>query len=115
MQPIRYCFTIDLKDDDRLVSDFIRNYKQGVVLTEAVENMQPSHMLEMGIYAVDNRLMLLLEVNEAFDIEKDFKTIRMLPEKNEGSELLSTFQQQMRLAKPDEQCALMQQIYNLNS
>ena len=111
----RFCLALDLKDDEHLIAQYERYHQRDVIWPEIVEGIKQCNVLEMDIYRIGNRLMMILETNQDFDLAKDFARMGTLPRQKEWAELMLTFQQRLPFAKEDEHWVLMKQIFNLNS
>jgi len=111
----RLFFALDLKDDERLIAEYEHYHKSDVIWPEIVEGIKQCNILEMDIYRVGNRLLMVLETTENFDLAIDFALMGTLPKQKEWSELMLKFQQRLPFAKEDEHWVLMKQIFNLNA
>lgn len=114
MKNKRFCLALDLKDDEHLIAEYERYHQPGGGWPEIVAGIKECNILEMDIYRVGNRLMMILETNEDFDLTKDFARMATLPKQKEWAELMLTFQQRLPFAKDGEHWVLMKQIFNLN-
>lgn len=111
----RLLFALDLKDDAQLIAEYEHNHKSDVIWPEIVAGIKECNILEMDIYRVSNRLLMLLETNDEFDLTRDFARMGTLPKQKEWAELMLKFQQRLPFAKEDEHWVLMKQIFNLNA
>lgn len=111
----RLLFALDLKDDAQLIAEYENYHKSDVIWPEIIAGIKECNILEMDIYRIGNRLLMVLDTNEAFDLAKDFKLMGTLPKQKEWAELMLKFQQRLPFAKEDEHWVLMKQIFNLNA
>ena len=64
----RHCLTLDLKDDASLIAKYIEYHEN--VWPEVLDSIRDSGIMEMEIYSIENRLFMIIEVNEEFSFEK---------------------------------------------
>jgi L-rhamnose mutarotase len=115
METLRYCFALDLIDDERLIADYVHYHKPDVIWPEVVAGIKECNIIDMNIYLAGNRLLMILETNTDFNLERDFERMGTLSRQKDWAELMRTFQKQLRFAKQNEQWVLMKQIFNLNA
>ncbi len=111
----RFCLALDLKDDEHLIAEYERYHQSDVIWPEIIAGIKQCNVLEMEIYRNGNRLMMILETNDTFDLAKDFALMATLPRQKEWAELMLTFQQRLPFAGEGEHWALVKQIFHLNS
>jgi L-rhamnose mutarotase len=63
----RYCLALDLKDDPRLIEAYEARHRQ--VWPEVLQSIAASGIVSMEIYRLQNRLMMVMEVDERFSFE----------------------------------------------
>ena len=115
MNSKRLFFALDFKDYERLIAEYENYHKSNVIWPEILAGIKQCNILEMDIYRVSNRLLMVLETNEEFDLARDFERMGTLPKQKEWAELMLNFQQRLPFAKEDEHWVLMKQIFNLNA
>ena len=115
MKTKRCCLALDLKDDDCSIAQYVHCHQPNVIWPEIVSGIKACNILEMDIYLVGNRLMMVLETNEDFDLESDFQKMGTLSRQKEWAELMLAFQQKIPFAQSHEHWALMKQIFSLNT
>ncbi len=108
---IRFCLTLDLKDDPTLIEHYISHHKK--VWPEVVESLRVSGILTMEIYQVHTRLFMMLEVNDDFSFEKKSQADKLNSNVQEWEKLMDTYQQRLPFAKPDEKWVLMEKIFKV--
>lgn len=107
----RYCFTLDLKNDEQLIAEYEAHHQQlwpGVRQSFAdagVENIE--------IYRTRTRLFMIFEVNESFSFEKKNEIDRNNPDVQKWEALMSKYQQAAPGAMADEKWVLMNRIFKL--
>lgn len=66
----RFCLCMDLKDDPGLIEQYKHQHEPGNVWPEIIQSIYDSGVLDMEIYRCHNRLFMILEVDEAFSLER---------------------------------------------
>ena len=64
----RYCLALDLKNDPDLIRQYEEHHK--AVWPEIIKSIRDSGIENMEIYRFDNRLFMIMEVNDAFSFVK---------------------------------------------
>lgn len=67
----------------------------------------------LEIYCVENRMFMIMEVNESFSFEKKSKADSENPKVQEWETLMWKYQQALPTAKNGEKWMLMEKIYQL--
>jgi len=111
----RCCLALDLKDDQELIEKYEYYHQSNIIWPEIIEGIRECNILEMDIYRVGNRLFMILETNEKFDLVQDFERMFSLPLQKEWAELMQVFQQKLPFANEGENWMLMKQIFSLNA
>jgi len=105
----RYCLTLDLKNDPRLIAEYRRHHEN--VWPEVVQSISDSGIEEMEIHLLGTRLFMILEVDESFSFEEKAKADAANPKVQEWEKLMCKFQQPLPEAKAGEKWMLMEQIF----
>ena len=107
----RYCFALDLKDDPKLILEYIDTHKN--VWPEIIESIKESGIDDAEIYLVQNRLFMVVEANESFSLEKKRKLDleNIIVQKWEN--YMWNYQQALPGSKPGEKWKLMDRIFKL--
>ena len=108
---MRYCLTLDLKNDPELIRQYEEYHKEG--WPEITKSIKDAGIVSMEIYRFSNRLFMIMEVNETFDFAKKAAADKNNPKVQEWEELMWKFQQPLPNSKPGEKWMLMDKIYNL--
>ena len=107
----RYCLTLDLKDDPRLIAEYKRYHQK--IWPEITESLKSSGIEDAEIYLLGTRLFMILEVNERFSFEAKADADRQNPKVREWEELMWKYQKALPQAKPGEKWLLMERIFKL--
>ncbi|MFW0715038.1 L-rhamnose mutarotase [Pedobacter sp. N23S346] len=107
----RYCFTLDLIDDDKLISEYKQYHL--AIWPEIKESIQSADVDDLEIYLLGNRLFMIMEVNDDFSFEQKSAADLANPKVQEWEALMWKYQQALPQAKPGEKWILMDQIFKL--
>jgi L-rhamnose mutarotase len=107
----RYCLTLDLKDDPKLIAEYKRYHEK--IWPEITKSIKDSGIENMEIYLLGTRMFMVMEVNERFSFEAKAKADRENPKVREWEELMWKFQAPLAEAKPGEKWLLMEKIFKL--
>lgn len=107
----KYCLALDLIDDSELIAEY-EKYHQNV-WPEIKQSILNSGIVNMELYRVQNRLFMIMEVDENFSFEAKNEADKNNPKVQEWEELMWKFQQQLPNSKPDEKWQLMDKIFSL--
>lgn len=111
----RYCLTLDLKDDPKLIAEYMQYHAPGKGWPEITKSIRDAGIEDMEIYLLGTRMFMIMEVNEHFSFEAKAKADRLNPRVQEWENLMSKFQNPLPEAAPDEKWILMQKIFKLAS
>jgi len=107
----RYCLTLDLKDDPKLIAEYKRYHHK--IWPEITRSIKDAGIEDMEIYLLGTRMFMIMEVNETFSFEAKKKTGELNPKVQEWEALMWRFQQSLPEAKPGEKWLLMERIFSL--
>lgn len=65
----RHCFALDLKPDAELIAEYEKYHTE--VWPEVLENLSAAGIEQLEIYRVENRLFMIMEVNDSFLLIKE--------------------------------------------
>lgn len=111
MKHRRYCLALDLKNDEALISAYLKHHQN--VWPEIQLSLKSSGINALEIYRVENRLFMIVETNETFRWEKKELADQNNPKVQEWEELMWTFQQALPNSKEGEKWRMMEKIYTL--
>ena len=109
----RYCLTLDLKDDPKLIAEYKRYHQK--IWPEITKSIRDSGIADMEIYLLGTRMFMIMEVNDSFSFEAKAQADRQNPKVQEWEKLMWKFQQALPQAKPGEKWLLMDRIFKLES
>jgi L-rhamnose mutarotase len=109
----RYCLTLDLKDDAKLIAEYKRYHEH--VWPEIVQSIKGSGIDDMEIYLLGTRMFMIIEVGDDFSFETKAEADRTNPKVQEWEQLMWKYQQALPQAKPGEKWMLMERVFKLGS
>ena len=109
----RFCLTLDLKDDPKLIAEYKRYHEQ--VWPDIVRSIKDSGIEQMEIHLLGTRMFMIMEVNENFSFEAKAHADRLSPKVQEWENLMWKFQKALPQAKPGEKWMLMERIFKLDA
>jgi L-rhamnose mutarotase len=107
----RFCLTLDLKDDPKLIAEYKRYHEK--IWPEITRSIKHSGIENMEIYLLGTRMFMIMEVNESFSFEGKNKADQLNPNVQEWEGLMGTFQKSLPQAKPGEKWILMERVFKL--
>lgn len=111
----RYCFALDLKDDQELIAEYDRWHQQENGWPEIRESIINADIIGMEIYRTGNRLFMIMDVSDSFSAERKAALDAANPKVQEWEQLMWRFQQPLPWAKANEKWVPMQQIFDLSA
>lgn len=107
----RHCLALDLKKDPEL----IRQYEQfhRAVWPDILQSIREAGVEKLEIYRVENRLFMIMDVNDTFSFEQKKAMDKSNPRVQEWETLMWKFQQALPTAAAGEKWILMDKIFQL--
>ncbi len=112
-QKARYCLTLDLKDDPRLIAEYKRYHQK--IWPEITKSIKDAGIEDLEIHLLGTRMFMIMEVSDRFSFEAKAKADQSNPKVREWEELMWKFQQSLPQAKPGEKWLLMERIFKLEA
>ncbi len=109
----RFCLTLDLKDDPKLIAEYKRHHEK--IWPEITRSIRDAGILDLEIYLQGMRMFMILEVDESFSFEKKAQADRQNPKVQEWENLMWKYQKALPEARPGEKWLLMERIFKLES
>lgn len=107
----RYCLTLDLKDDPKLIAEYKKYHEK--IWPEITASLKQSGIEDAEIYLLGTRMFMILEVSDHFSFELKARADQENPKVREWEELMWKFQKALPQAKAGEKWLLMQRIFHL--
>ncbi|HZJ60701.1 MAG TPA: L-rhamnose mutarotase [Chitinophagaceae bacterium] len=108
----RYCLALDLKDDATIIKEYEEYHQK--VWPEILKSIKDSGIKEMEIYRINNRLFMIMETIDDFDLEQKVKMDKTNVKVQEWEQLMWNYQQAIPGSGPGEKWRLMERIFTLN-
>lgn len=108
----RYALALDLHNDPALIAAYEQYHRD--VWPEIKASILESGIERMEIYRFENRLFMIMEVNDSFSFEKKAQADVNNPKVQEWEELMWQYQSAIPGAKPGEKWVLMDRIFELS-
>ncbi len=105
---------LDLKDDPELINEYQRYHEPQNAWPEITKSIKDAGIEEMQIYRIENRLFMIMDVNDSFDPDAKAAADAADPKVQEWEELMSQFQQPLRSAVAGEKWLAMDEIFRLS-
>lgn len=84
-QPVkRYCRTLDLRDDPKLIAEYRRRHSQAEIWPEVIAGIREVGILEMEIYILDTRLFMIVETALDFVGTRQWNGLPLCPASRNG-------------------------------
>lgn len=109
----RYCLTVDLKDDPKLISEYKEHHDR--IWPEITQSIHDAGIESMEIYLLGNRLFMIMEVGPSFSFEAKSRADANNPKVQEWEQLMWKYQQSLFQAKPGEKWMLMERIFKVGA
>jgi L-rhamnose mutarotase len=109
----RYCLTLDLKNDPRLIAEYEKHHR--TVWPEVLRSIHDSGITDMQLYRLDTRLVMIMETTDDFDFSKKAAADLSNERVQEWENLMWRYQQALPGAAAGEKWKLMKNIFELNA
>ncbi len=106
----RYCMLLDLVDDPELIREY-ESYHQKV-WPEVIQSMTEAGVESMNIYRYSNRMVMIMEVNDAFSFSRQNEINTANESVQKWEELMWKYQQAIPGCEPGEKWVLAKQIFD---
>lgn len=107
----RFCYALDLKNDAELISEYKKYHEK--IWPEITASIIAAGIEDLEIYLVENRLFMIMEVNDSFSFENKSKMDKLNPMVQKWEDLMWNYQMALPTSKPGEKWLLMDKIYQL--
>jgi L-rhamnose mutarotase len=109
----RYCKTLTLENDPRLIEDYKKVHAAGAAWPEITQGMIDVGIVDMEIYLAGTRLFMIMDTVPDFDTESAMTELATKPRQSEWEAYVSKFQKTSADASADEKWQLVERIYKL--
>lgn len=109
----RYVQTMDLKNEPELIKEYRRRHSEGEAWPEIIAGIREVGILEMDIYILGSRLVMIVETPLDFDWESAMARLATLPRQQEWEEFMACFQDCNPTATSNEKWQMMERMFHL--
>ena len=109
----RYVQTMDLRDDLELIAEYRRRHSREKSWKEIRDGIKEVGILEMEIYILGTRLVMIVETPVDFDWPSAMARLATLPRQQEWEDYMALFQQCAEGATSDEKWQMMDRMFYL--
>lgn len=107
----KYCFTLDLKDDPELIKAYDEWHRQ--VWPEIIASIKNAGVTQVEIYRYNNRLMMLMEVDESYSPDRKAAMDAENERVQEWETMMWKYQQAVPGARLGQKWVMMNKIFEL--
>ena len=114
MNTHRTCLALDLKGEDERIAQYEHFHQPEHIWPEIPQGIRAGGIVDMHIYRIGTRLVMIVETEEGIDLTTAFEAIGKMPRQPEWAAFMAGFQQRLTDAKPHEHWAEMKPVFLLN-
>ena len=105
----RYCLTLDLKDDAKMIAEYEEYHKN--ISPEILKSIKDAGIESMQIYRLHTRMFMIIDTIDDFSFDKKALMDASNEKVQVWENLMWEYQQALPMAKEGEKWVLMKQIY----
>ncbi|UOQ68294.1 L-rhamnose mutarotase [Hymenobacter volaticus] len=109
----RYCKTLRLQNDARLINEYKKLHAAGGSWPEITQGMREVGILDMEIYLLGDHLFMIMDTVPDFDHDSAMQLLATKPRQAEWEATVARFQRTSASATANEKWQLMERIYKL--
>ena len=113
MEYKRYCKTLQLEDDPKLIEAYKEIHAPGAGWPEITQGMREVGIVDMEIYLLGTRLFMIMDTVADFNHDIVMKELAKKPRQAEWEAYVSQYQRTSDSATADEKWQLMERIYKM--
>jgi len=110
---MRYCLTVDLKNDPALIAEYEEWHQS--IWPEIRASILDSGITDMEIYRLNERLFMIMETDGNFSFERKSAMDAGNKKVQEWEQRMWKFQEPVPGSRPGEKWRLMDRIFALNN
>ena len=108
-----YCRTLELRNNPELIKEYRRRHQQGNVWQEIIDGIKQVGILEMEIFLLGTRLVMIVEAPAELDLDAAMERLSTLPRQAEWERYMSELQDAAADATSYEKWQIMERIFYL--
>lgn len=109
----RYVQTLDISNDPQLIAQYRKWHSEEYSWPEIREGIRQVGILEMEIYILGNRLVMIVDAPADFDWQEAMDRLATLPRQAEWEAFVAQFQGCSADARSDEKWQPMERMFRL--
>ena len=109
----RFVQTMELKDDTELIREYRKAHDKAHFWHEIEEGIKQVGILEMEIYILGNRLVMIVDAPVDFSWDEAMQRLATLPRQEEWEKHVAAFQQCVADATSDQKWQMMERMFYL--
>lgn len=109
----RYVQTMDLKDDPELIAEYKKRHSREFQWKEIRDGIREVGILEMDIYLLGTRLVMIVETPLDFDWDTAMARLATLPRQQEWEDYMAIFQHCQPGQTSAEKWHMMDRIFHI--
>lgn len=109
----RYVQTLDLRDDPEMIREYRKWHSEEFHWKEIREGIKAVGILEMEIYILGTRLVMIVDAPEDFDWTEAMNRLATLPRQAEWEAFVAKLQGCRTDARSDEKWQMMERMFRL--
>ena len=110
----RYCKTLQLEGDPKLIEDYKRLHAMGAAWPEITAGAKEVGIIDLEIYLVGTTLFMIMDTVADFDHDQAMSNLATLPRQGEWEATVSKFQKTSADASADEKWQLIERIFKMD-
>lgn len=109
----RWVQTMDLRDNPQLIAEYRRRHSCGEVWPEVLQGIRDCGLLEMEIYILGTRLVMICEAPLDVDWDEAMRRMASGPRQAEWEAFMAVFQQCEPGQTSDEKWQMMERMFHV--
>lgn len=109
----RYCFTIELKNDEQLIAEYERHHAN--IPAGVEQSFRDAGIQQLQLYRLGTRLFMIFDVDNSFSFEKKDVIDRESPAVQKWEAQMARYQQAEPGALAGEKWKMMDQVYSFSN
>ena len=109
----RWVQTMDLRDNPQLIAEYRRRHSRGEVWPEVLQGIRDCGLLEMEIYILGTRLVMICEAPLDVDWDEAMRRMASGPRQAEWEAFMAVFQQCDPGQTSDEKWQMLERMFHV--
>lgn len=109
----RHCLALDLRDDPEAIEQYDHYHRN--VWPEVEKSLAAAGIRIMEIYRIENRLFMIIEVDDTFSFEKKARSDHENSVVMEWESIMAGFQQPLPGSRPGKKWREMKRVYRFDA